>query len=118
MSDSMQFDSVSTKLSKDEREIVLVFNEGEGVWQAETSIPKFWRRLENKNWKCVKTTYYSDGSICSKCFVGSTKGVSIVDPFKKREVSDEQREAARERFLKIHSTGVPENEDGSKQTTD
>jgi hypothetical protein len=91
-------ENVSTKLSRDERELILLFNEGDGVWQAESSIPKWWRKLEAKNWKCVKTAYYDDGTVCSKCFVGSKKGVSITDPFKTREISDDQREAARQRF--------------------
>lgn len=92
-------ENVSTKLSRDEREIILLFNEGSGVWEAETSIPKWWRKLESKNWKCIKTLYYDDGTVCSKTFVGSSKGVSITDPFKVREISDEQREAARQRFI-------------------
>ena len=102
-------ENVSAKLSKDERELVIIFNEAEGVWQADTSIPKFWRKLENKNWKCIKTVYYDDGTVCSKSFVGSSKGISIIDPFKKREISNEQREAARQRFSKM-KTEVHENE--------
>lgn len=90
---------VLEKLTKDEREIVLLYNEAEGVWYADTSIPKYWRKLEKKNWICIKTQYYKDGTICSKTFKGSKKGVSIIDPFKKREMSDEQKEAVRQRFL-------------------
>lgn len=95
---------VTEKLTKDEREITLIFNEAEGVWIAETSIPKYWRRLEAKNWKCTSTQYYKDGTVCSKSFVGSKKGVSITDPFKVREVSEENRQKARERFMKMHSS--------------
>lgn len=97
-------EAVTQKLLKSEREIILIFNEEEGVWVAETSIPKYWRRLEAKNWKCVKTQYYSDGTVCSKSFVGGKKGVTIGDPFKKREMSEEQREAARQRFLKTKNS--------------
>ena len=95
------FEVVSEKLSRNEREVSFIFNEGEGVWYADTSIPKWWRRLESKNWICINTQYYSDGTVCSKMFKGSKKGVTITDPFKVREVSDEQREAARERFMKM-----------------
>lgn len=89
---------VSDKLSRDDRECILVYNEAEGVWYADTSIPKYWRRLEKKNWECIKTIYYSDGTICSKSFKGSKKGVSITDPFKTRELTEEQRQAIRDRF--------------------
>ena len=52
-------DTVTDKLSRDEREIVLVYNEGERVWYADTSIPKFWRKLEKKGWECIRTQYYA-----------------------------------------------------------
>lgn len=91
---------VTEKLTRDDREINLVYNEAEGVWYADTSIPKFWRKLEKKNWICVKTQYYKDGTICSKSFKGSKKGVTFTDPFKTREISDEQRQKIRDRFSK------------------
>lgn len=92
--------TVTDKLSRDEREIILVYNEAERVWYADTSIPKFWRRLEKKGWECIKTQYYSDGTVCSKSFKGSSKGITITDPFKKRELTEEQRQKIRERFAK------------------
>lgn len=91
---------VSEKLSRDERECILVYNDAERVWYADSSIPKFWRRLEKKGWTLVSTQYYSDGTVCSKSFKGSSKGVNITDPFKKREMSEEQRQKIRERFAK------------------
>ena len=96
-------DMINDRLTKEEREIVLIYNEAEGLWIAETSIPKYWRKLEAKNWKCTSTQYYNDGTVCSKSFVGSKKGVSITDPFKVREVSEENRHKARERFMKMKS---------------
>lgn len=91
---------ISDKLSRDDRELVIVYNEAEGVFYADTSIPKFWRRLEKKNWECIHTQYYSDGTICSKSFRGSKKGITITDPFKKRELSEEQLQKIRDRFSK------------------
>lgn len=93
-------ETVSDKLGRDDRECILVYNEAEGVWYADSSIPKFWRRLEKKNWTCIKTIYYSDGTVCSKQFKGSKKGITITDPFKKRELTDEQKQAIRDRFSK------------------
>lgn len=94
---------ISDKLSRDDRELVIVYNEAEGVFYADTSIPKFWRRLEKKNWECIRTQYYSDGTICSKSFRGSKKGITITDPFKKRELSEEQLQKIRDRFSKTTS---------------
>lgn len=107
--DKPENDLVSEKLSKSEREIVLIFNEEEGVWYADTSIPKYWRRLEAKNWECIKTQYYKDGTICSKSFRGSKKGVTITDPFRKREMSEEQREAARRRMSEFKQNSTKDS---------
>lgn len=107
-------DTITDKLSRDEREIVLVYNEGERAWYADTSIPKFWRRLEKKGWECINTQYYSDGTVCCKSFKGapgSSKGVTITDPFKKRELTDEQRQKIRERFAKKDTNNEVEDID-------
>ena len=93
---------ITEKLSRSDRELVIVYNEEEGVFYADTSIPKFWRRLEKKNWICINTQYYSDGTVCCKTFKGSKKGITITDPFKKRELTDEQKQAIRDRFSKTN----------------
>ena len=102
-------ETVSAKLSKGDRECIFVYNEAEGVWYADTSIAKYWRKLEKKNWECVKTVYYSDGTVCSKSFRGSKKGITITDPFKTREISEEQRQAIRDRFSKKDSEVVSDD---------
>ena len=107
-SDPRNPDGVTEKLSRGERECILLYNDEERVWYADSSIPKFWRRLEKKGWTLVSTQYYADGTVCSKSFKGSAKGVSITDPFKKREMTEEQKQKIRERFAK---TGKPEEID-------
>lgn len=101
---------VSEKLSRSDRELVIVYNEAEGVFYADTSIPKFWRRLEKKNWECIGTQYYSDGTVCSKSFRGTNKGITISDPFRKRNLTDEQREQIRQRFSKSNIDEEDEDE--------
>lgn len=92
----------NTKLTREERELVINYNEDDGVWVAESSIPKFWRKLEKKNWTCTNTQYYADGTVCSKTFTSNCgKGISITDPTVKREMSAEDREKARQRFLSM-----------------
>lgn len=102
----------NTRLTKEEREFYLNYNELEEVWVAETSIPKFWRKLEKKNWTCTGVQYYPDGQVCSKTFTsGNKKGVSITDPTKVRVMSEEDKERARQRFLAMHSQPTDTEED-------
>ena len=94
--------ATNVKLTQAEREFFLNYNELDKVWVAESSIPKFWRKLEKKNWTCIKVQYYPDGTVCSKTFTSnSTKGVTITDPTKKREMSEAQKQAMRERASKM-----------------
>ena len=106
----------NTKLTQAEREFFLNYNELDKVWVAESSIPKFWRKLEKKNWTCTGVQYYPDGTICSKTFTSnSPKGVNISDPTKaKREMTDEQKRACAERMQKLwnkQSNDTEEDED-------
>jgi hypothetical protein len=102
LNDEQSFASAS-KLTVYEREFYLNYNEFDKVWVAETSIPKFWRRLEKRNWTCTGVQYYPDGSICSKTFTSnSPKGITITDPTKaKREMTEEQKQQAAERIKKM-----------------
>ena len=102
----------NSKLTQEEREIVLNYNELDRVWVAETSIPKFWRKLEKQGWICTGTTYYPDGTVCAKSFTSTnSKGVSLTNPFKTRVMTDEQREAARQRLSEYHNSKSDEGED-------
>jgi len=94
----------ASKLTIYEREFYLNYNEFDKVWIAESSIPKFWRRLEKRNWTCTGVQYYPDGSICSKTFTSnSPKGITITDPTKaKREMTEEQKQKAAERIKQMH----------------
>ena len=95
----------NSKLTQAEREFILIYNELDRVWIAESSIPKFWRKLEKRNWTCTKVQYYSDGTICSKSFTSnSPKGITITDPTKaKKEMTEEQKQLAAERIKNMHS---------------
>lgn len=95
----------ASKLTIYEREFYLNYNEFDKVWIAESSIPKFWRRLEKRNWTCTGVQYYPDGSICSKTFTSnSPKGITITDPTKaKREMTEEQKQKAAERIQQMHN---------------
>ena len=95
----------NSKLTVYEREFYLNYNEFEKCWYAESSIPKFWRRLEKKNWECTDIRYYPDGTVCSKAFKSnSSKGISITDPtvVRTKVYTEEEKEVMRERMQKMH----------------
>lgn len=99
------------KLSQEEQETHLWFDVLKKCWFADTTYPPHWRELERKGWVCVSTTLYPDGTIESKRFTsGNKKGVSFTNPTKTREMTEEQREAARLRFQQYHAQKKAEND--------
>lgn len=108
--------SSNSKLCREEREFHLWFNEADSVWEAESSIPKFWRKLEKKGWTCTGVQYYHDGTICAKTFTsGNKKGVSITDPTKVRIMSEEQKLASSKRFKDFHKSKTVETMDNEDE---
>lgn len=95
--------SSNTKLTQNERELVINYCEYDRIWYAESSIPKFWRRLEKKGWICTGTQYYPDGTVCSKSFTsGNSKGISITDPNRVRTISEESKQKTAARLKAYH----------------
>lgn len=43
----------ANKLTQFEREFYLNYSEYDKCWYAESTIPKYWRLLEKRNWECT-----------------------------------------------------------------
>jgi hypothetical protein len=69
-------------------------------WKASCSSPTYMKKFEKQGWKCTKTEYYKDGTVCTKFYEAPCKSVSI-GKFErpKRQgyvLSDEQKEKMKE----------------------
>lgn len=84
---------------REEQETSLLFNAGEETWDIMTNIPKDVRQF-TKIAKAfgVEPTINDDGRLRVSLPV---KAVSFHKPRKKREMTEEQREKARQRFQKM-----------------
>ena len=86
-----------TKLTAEERETNLTYNESDGFWMITTDVQKHMTRLERLGYEPVKTVYYPDGSVETKEYKLPAWGVSFRKPEKiTRTMTEEQKEAARE----------------------
>ncbi len=93
-----------SKLIKGERETIYRFDEITNEWYADSSIVRDIKKLETQKWIEIKTTYYSDGTVMSKQFKAPRNCLSprSYNPHKpKREMSEEQKQAAAERLQKM-----------------
>ena len=93
------------KLSKDERETVLIYNEADGYWEIFTAVAKHMRKFDRLKYECTRTEYYENGEVYAKFYKVPPNAISFRDPTKKREISEESRKAAAERLKALHKKG-------------
>lgn len=86
----METIKVTTRLSTDERETVIVYDNIDKKWRVDTTLPKHVNRFKKQGWTQISEYIYDDGSVCGGVFEGSDKAITIRNPNKKRVMSDEQ----------------------------
>ena len=91
---------MADKLTKEERETVIVFNEADNKFIIETSIAVHMRKFDRLGYECTKKQYYSDGTVMSKEYKVPKFAITFRKP-EKRKVSEEQRQKAADRFKKM-----------------
>ena len=102
---------IISKLTKQERETHLWFNEADDLWEIQTDIKVHMTRCQKLGYECTDVLRYSDGTIESMTFKAPKHAISFRSPIKRRrELSDEQRKEIAER-LKASRSG---NTDTSK----
>ena len=86
----MEVIKVNTRLSTEERETVIVYDNITRKWYADTTLPKHVNKFKKQGWTQTSEYVYDDGSVCGATFEGSEKAITIRDPNKKRVMSEEQ----------------------------
>lgn len=86
----METIKVSTRLSMEERETVIVYDNIDKQWHADTTLPKHINKFKKQGWTQTTEYVYEDGTICGGSFVAPAKGITIRDPNKKRVMNELQ----------------------------
>ena len=87
----------SYRLLPEEREVILIMDDRDRKWQASCSSPTYMKKFEKQGWKCVRTEYYKDGTVCTKIYEAPCKSISIGKYERpKRNMSEEQKEKMRQ----------------------
>jgi len=97
--------ATNVKLTKDERETILLYSESDNCWVADSSVAKNIRKFEKQGWECTGKQYYPDGTLMAAQFKAPYHAINI-RPFEKikREMSDEQRQVMSERMKKMQES--------------
>ena len=102
---NISYGCASAKLLPEEREVVLVMDDKDRVWKASCSSPTYMRKFEKQGWKCVRTEYYKDGTVCTKFYEAPCKSISIGKYERpKRNISEEQIEKMQKARAKSKDT--------------
>lgn len=87
------------RLTKEERETACVYNEADGYWTIYSAVQSHIRKFDKLNYPITDIDYYPDGEVAGKFYQVPKNAISFKDPTKKRNISEEQKQALRERAL-------------------
>lgn len=99
---TIQQDNVAIqRLTKDERETILTYNEADGYWEIYTGVQSHIRKFDKLNYDVTNVDYYEDGTVAGKFYKVPKNAISFRDPSKKRNISEEQKAMLAERMRNI-----------------
>ena len=86
----MEIIKVTSKLSNEERETVLVYDNVDRKWRVDTMLLKHVNKFKKQGWKQIVEYVYEDGSVCGGVFEGGERAITFRNPNKKRVMSEKQ----------------------------
>ncbi len=81
--------NVMTKLSVEERETVLVYDNIDKVWRMDSTIPKHFNKAKKQGWKQITEFVYDDGTVCGGAFEAPARAITIRST-EKKQMSEKQ----------------------------
>lgn len=100
----MEIIKVNSKLTSEERETVIVYDNTDKKWYADTTLSKHVNKFKKQGWTQTAEYVYEDGSVCGGAFEGSEKAIAFRNPNKKRVMSEKQMQ-------NLHGHGKDDDED-------
>lgn len=85
----METIKVTTRLSAEERETVLVYDNIDKVWRMDSTIPKHFNKAKKQGWIQTAEFVYEDSSICGGAFEAPARAITIRNAAKK-QMSEKQ----------------------------
>ena len=87
----METIKVNTKLTFDEKEVILTFDNTDRVWIMDSTVPKYFRKALKQGWNPVKQYVDEDGMVCGMVLTAPERAITIRSTTKK-QMSDKQLE--------------------------
>lgn len=85
----METIKVNCRLSAEERETVLVYDNIKKVWCMDSTVPKHFNKALKQQWTQTAEFVYEDGSICGGAFEAPARAITIRNA-EKKQMSEKQ----------------------------
>lgn len=85
----METIKLTSRLSNEERETVLVYDNVDKVWVMDSTIPKHFRKALKQGWTPTTQYVYEDDTVCGMVLTASERAITIRNTTKK-QMSDKQ----------------------------
>ena len=95
---------VYNRLSAEERETILNYDNESRRWTLDSTIPKHFRKALKQGWTPLIEYIYEDDTVCGMVLVATEKAITIRNPNKTRVMSEKQME-------NLHGHNDDEDED-------
>ncbi len=85
----METIKITGRLSTEERETVLVYDNVEKMWIMDTTVSKHANKAKKQSWTQTTEYVYEDGTICGGVFAAPARAITIRNT-EKKQMSDAQ----------------------------
>lgn len=85
----METIKVTTRLSAEERETVLVYDNIDKVWRMDSTVPKHFNKAKKQGWQQTAEFVYEDGTVCGGAFTAPARAITIRST-EKKQMSEKQ----------------------------
>ena len=73
----METIKVNSKLTNEEREVLLHYDYIDNVWTMDSNVPKFFRKALKQGWTPIRQYVYEDGTTCGMTLTAPARSVTI-----------------------------------------
>ena len=85
----MEVIKVNTRLSAEERETLLNYDNVDKVWLMDSTVPKHFNRALKQGWTPIAKYIYEDGTVCGMVFTAPARAITIRNT-EKKQMSEKQ----------------------------
>ena len=85
----MEIIKVYSRLSTEERETVLVYDNIDKVWRMDSTVPKHFNKALKQGWSPTTQYVYEDGTVCGMALTAPARAITIRSTTKK-QMSEKQ----------------------------